>query len=226
MNYANQGTNFPDEEYLRDLVARLREKSEHYQNPLDQLTTVSGASLNWIADFLTDRNIQWTKEELTLESLYLTGTGPEWNAIIIDRAERSPAKLRQLIQNDPSIAEVFANEPWSEREILVRADGEKLKVLDGMHRVVAAIRDGRATVKAYVARQEGVPRPQCEPHVVYDFLRAYERGSNRDREAVVNALRFLRKAYANVDGLLRERFSPKWLLDKELQGIVRDALAD
>ncbi|MBI2984230.1 MAG: ParB N-terminal domain-containing protein [Candidatus Kerfeldbacteria bacterium] len=219
---------FPDPEYLGRLARHLKDKIEQHQQgqPLEQLLMSCSAAMNWIADFLTDPNVRWTKQELRVDDLWLTGTNPTWNAIIIDRCKRSPAELRAILRSDPQTAALFAEAEFDELPILVRVDDGKYKVLDGMHRVIAAIRDGRESVTAFVARLDGQPRPQCEPHVVYDLLRAYHRGINRDRQALVVALRFLRHAYANVDRLLRERFSKAWVPDDEMQAIIAEALQE
>ena len=37
-------------------------------------------------------------KRITIDSLTLTGTGPEWNEIIIRRAETKPSKLRKLFK--------------------------------------------------------------------------------------------------------------------------------
>ena len=215
--------NFPDKTYLENLLRNLRARAESRAED-ELLLMYSGALLNWVGDFLTDEGVVWEKRELVLDDLYLTGTGPEWNKIIIDRCERSPEKLRELFTKEPETAEVFKEATSDPAPILVRVDEGILKVLDGMERVIAAIRDGKTTIEAYVGTLSGKPTPHCEPHVVYDLLRAYQRGANRDREGLITALKFLRGAYTNVDGLLRDRFSKSWLPDDEIQEIIREAL--
>ncbi len=222
-------SNFPDEEYLKGLVEAQKQHIENYQTPIELLVMWSGAALNWIGDAFTDPHTVWSKENLVVHELTLTGTNPEWNEVIIKRAEKSPVKLKQLMSEDDTVAKMFATAEWHEAPILVRADeAGKLKIFDGMHRVVAAIRDGREEVTAWVARRNTtVPfKPACEPHVIYDFLRAYQLGSNKDRQGLIAALKFLKQAYGNVEHLLKERFGPAWIPDNELQEIIAEALAE
>jgi len=219
-------TNFPDKKYLRALIKHLGGKlAKTHRDPIENLLAYSGMAMNWIADYVTDSSILWTKETLPLDSLYLTGTWPEWNKIIIDKSSRSPAKLRQLINSNPKTKNLFKDANWAEIPILIRFEEGKYKVLDGMTRTIAAIRDGKRTITAFVARQKGKrPKPSIEPHVIYDLLRAYHRGLNKDRKSLIIALRFLRKSYTNVDDLLKNRFSKTWVPSDEIQEIIKEAL--
>ncbi|MBI2024819.1 MAG: hypothetical protein HYT03_01890 [Candidatus Harrisonbacteria bacterium] len=219
-------TNFPDKGFLNGLAKQMREKVQNYQDPVEQLLTNCSAAMNWIADYITDENVEWTKEELTVDSLWLTGTNPEWNEVIIKKGARSPSKLHELIKTDKTVAGLFSELKFDEVPILVRLDEEKYKVLDGMKRVIAAIRDDRITVVAFVAIASGVPAPKCEPHVVYDLLRSYQRGTNKDQEGLIAALRFLRKSYANVSNLLINRFDSSWIAAIEVREIIQEALQD
>lgn len=219
-------SNIPDAEYLTDMVKHMRHKFERHNGALEQLLVYSGAVLNWVGDFVTDSSISWTKEEINIEQLYLTGMGPDENVFIIDQAQRSPTKLREILRNNSVAQKIFAPLVFEDRPILIRFDDNKMKVLDGMHRVIGAIKEDRTTIIAYIAHSNGSPRPHCEPHVVYDLLRAYERGINTDSAGLITALRWLRQSYANVDQLLRSRFNDSWVRDSKTREIIRQALDD
>lgn len=75
--------NFPDQKYLENLLQNLKAKTEKSLTEGDLLLMYSGAMLNWIGDFITDESVAWIKKELLLDDLFLTGTGPTWNEIII-----------------------------------------------------------------------------------------------------------------------------------------------
>lgn len=200
----------------------MMEKTNNHK-ALEKLVTYCGANLNWVADYISDENIRWSKKTLSLDKLWLTGTGLEWNKIIIDKCERSPQKLRDLFHNDPSIVGLFSGAIFDNIPILVRFEENKYKVFDGMHRTIAAIRDGRKNIQAFVAAPKGKPKPKCEPHVVYDFLRSYQRKINTDRNGLITALRFLRHSYANVEDLLKNRFNKSYVHDDEIQKIIKEA---
>jgi hypothetical protein len=224
----NQGlkTNFPDEAYLQDLTEQIRQKFEQYNGPLEQLLMYSGAVLNWVGEFITDPSVQWAREEVEVEKLYLTGMGPLENKFVIDQAEHSPIVLREILHRDAEARQLFEQMSFNPKPILIRVDDSKLKVLYGMHRAIGAIKENRQTITAFVARLTDAPRPQCEPHVVYDLLRAFDRGINSDQAGLVTALRYLRQSYANVDQLLRERFGSGWIHDPKLKEVIDQALAD
>lgn len=57
-------TNFPDPEYLNNLANHLQKKVTQHQSPAERITLYSSAALNWIADYVTDKNCTWSQEEL------------------------------------------------------------------------------------------------------------------------------------------------------------------
>ena len=212
---------------LVDLIQNHQGKArERFSDRGEELLMYSGALLNWVGEWLTDPDVQWEKRTLRVDDLALTGTNPVWNAIVLDRAQRDPRKLRDLLR-DPETAGLFERAQWAPIPILVRVDPQdhrKLKVLDGMKRTIAAIRGGQDTIEAWVATRMGLGRPCIEAHVIYDLIRAAQqgRGSLEDLRA---ALRFLLQAYGNTRDLLEHRFNAEWVRDKKLNAIVQDALA-
>lgn len=217
-------TNFPDKKYLDNLIRHEKEKSK-FNDPMDRLMAYSGMSLNWIADYVTDESIRWKKQKLPIKNLYLTGTKPEWNAIIIGQCQRSPQRLKELLKSNLRIKRIFQEAEFKNIPILVRYEDKEYKVLEGMHRAVAAIRDNRQTINAFVAYRKGKFRPRCEAHVIYDLLKAYHRGINKDRNDLIAALRFLSRSYTNVRSLLKNRFSKPYIpSDDKIQDIIREVL--
>ncbi len=219
-------SSFPDKKLLHDIADAESAKVAAWQSDTDRIVTASGALLNWVGDILSDEG--WTREEqaVDVDALTLTGTNPAWNAIVIDRAERSPKKLRELWATERETRQPFESIAHDARPILVRREGNELKVFDGMHRTLAAIRDGKPILAALIGTPPSVPRPTCEAHVVYDLLRPWQQHRTTDRAGLLAALRYLRRTYGNVDSLLVERFGPVWIPDQELQSIIQEALRD
>lgn len=188
----------------------MREQGEEAlrEDPLQAILVEAGRRLNWIADYLTDKNILWKREkEFPIDQLTLTGTNTSWNDVILDRCHGSPQELRKLFQTDSVVKDIFASVKFADVAILVRFEEGKHFIFDGMNRVIAAIRDEKTTIDTFIATPKGKPKPQCEAHVVYDFLRSYQREINRDRAGLIAALQFLLNSYSNVEDLLRHRFS-------------------
>lgn len=209
--------------YLEALAKNHQEKvSQSLQHPTDRLLIYSGSLLNWVGEYINDEGISWELKKIPVDSLTLTGTGPEWNKIIIKRAETKPSKLRKFFK-DPKIKNIFKEATFTDVPILVRAEGNKLKVLDGMKRVIAAIRDGRNEIRAYVGTRKSKAQPKIEPHVIYDFIRAFQqRGGNE--EDFKASLRFLINAYSNARKLLKTRLGPRWIDDKKINQLVDEVL--
>jgi len=221
-----KGTSFPDKKLLMYLIDELVEKADTTQDPLEKLISHSNASMNWVSDYLMDETVRWKKKTLKVDNLYLTGTNPQWNEIIINRCERSPKKLRELIKSDKKIAKLFKDAKTKTTPILVRYDDTKYKLFDGMHRTVAAIRDGKKTINAYIAYPSKSPQIKCDPHIIYDLLKVYHKKITTDRKGLITSLRYLRKSYANVDDLLVNRFNISYVPSEEIQEIIREALKD
>lgn len=212
---------------LPDLVRNHQKKArERFTDLGEELLMYSGVLLNWVGEWITDPSVRWEKRVVRVDDLTLTGTNPTWNAVVIDHAHREPRQLRELFR-DSEIVRLFEGVQWSSVPILVRVnlqDGEKLKVLDGMKRTIAAIRDGRDMIEAWIGRRTDPARPCIEPHVIYDILRAAQqgRGSLDDLRA---ALRFLLQTYGNTRNLLKHRFNSEWLRDSKLNALVQEVLA-
>jgi len=216
---------FPDKKYLRQLADNLEKATRPELSDVQRIMMYSGARLQWLGDFFSDTTVTWKKKSWLIDDLTLTGTHPTWNSILLDRCHRSPREVRALFMAKPSIKKHFASARWNSQPILLRLVGKEHKVLDGMHRVIAALRMGKTHIVGYEARANGMPRPMCEPHVVYDLLRAYERGLTTDRNGLESALLYLRDVYDNVDVLLRERFDSAHLRHTELNEIIAKILA-
>lgn len=217
-------TSFPNSKFIKEFAQGVQNKVLPQLTPLEKILVFSGVSMNWQADFLLDETVKWQKKRLKLESLYLTGTNPEWNAIIIDKCQRSPKKFREFLKSKPEAKKIFSKAKFSAYPILVRVEDGKMKVFDGMNRVIASLRDGRKDISVWIAKSSNSPKPKIEPHVIYDFLRSYHRKINTDRRELITALKFLRKSYSNVDRLLKERFNLKWVPSAEMQEIIKEAL--
>ncbi len=219
-------TTFPYPDVLRLLTESAEEKARRGKTDVERLVTASGAVLNWVGDMMSDPDWVWERRMVDITELTLTGTNPVMNEIIINRAQRSPKLLKEIIDREPETRALFAAATWREDPILVRREGEKLKIFDGMHRTIAAIRDGRTTIDVIIGTPPDRPLPMCEPHVVYDLLRPWLQQRTNDRAGLIAALRYLRAAYRNVDELLRQRFSIDWVNDPELQNIIQESLGD
>lgn len=223
MSKENKNSSFPDKNFLRNLANNLQNITESYQNPEEKLLMYTGAAMNWIGDFITDKNIKWKKAVIEIDKLTLTGTNPKWNRVIIDACGRSPEKFRDFLKI-PKNRRIFSAARFNKAPILIRIENNQHKVLDGMKRVIAAILKDKKTINAFVAKSTWRPRPKCEPHIIYDFLRAYQRGINKNRKDLISALKFLRKSYSNVDDLLKNRFNKNWLPDPKIQKVIKEAL--
>ncbi len=194
---------------------------------------VSGVSLGYIADCVMQENIIWREKELKLDDLWLAGTHPDWDKIIVEECHRSAKELRGFINSNSQATKLFPDFTFCDVPILVKFEEGKYKVLDGMKRVLAAIKGGKETIGAFVAetmqipgRAVTFPGHKCEARVIYNLLNAYQLKINMDRNGLIMALRFLRNSYGNVGYLLKHRFSNSWFQGEEMQNIISESLKD
>lgn len=216
---------FPDQDYLLTLRERMLLKTETTHDLVSQLLAYAGMELNWIGDFISDENIEWQKEEIEISKLFLTGMNPEWNHYIKTLANGSPTVMSRLMREDTQLQHMCKEIPDDSFPILIRKEGKDFKVLDGMPRTLKALWDERETILGYIAYPQDHARPWCEAHVVYDIIRAYQRGLNTNKKDCIAALRFLKNSYGNVEYLLRTRFSKQWTHDEHIQNIIEESLS-
>lgn len=218
-------TTFPDEEYLRTLVDIEADRLRRIKEPIEYLLMLSGGSLNGIGRMFTRADVGWERKTLKIDDLTLTRTGPEWNKVIIGQAEGSPTVMRELMKGD-EVSALFKSAYWLDVPILVVSDGDSLRVFDGMHRTMAAIRDGKTEIEAWVVHvpDSKSERSAIEPHVIYDLLWAYKNGFSEDRDGLIAALRYLMCAFNNVETLLKERFNADWMPDERVQEVIQEVL--
>ena len=207
------------DDYLPTLLKRERKKAavEFNKNPRHELITLAGALQNWNGDYAGNPDLRWEYRAVETDAIRFTGTGASWNQILIQECKREPARLRELIATNPSIAAQLRTnaEQWladfgSGEILLRRGNQDQWKVLDGMNEFVLAVLNDHKSIHAFVTLNEDKVRPRCEPHTVYDFIKAYERHANDDEglQQLIAGLTLLNREYANVESLLRDRFDP------------------
>ena len=213
-------SSFPDREYLEQLLSHLEDQGRQELSLEERLLSSSDSQLKWLGDYLNDSSLNWQRRKLPVDDLTLTGTSPKWNLVIIDECKRSPQRFRERLRSDSNTVLQFSAAGWDERPILVRAEHGKLRVLDGMHRVIAAIRDDRSSVMAWVGTPAGKSQSQIQPGFVYALCRGYRRGIITEPQ-LVDTLRVL-CSFSNVRQLIRQRL---WQ-ESELRPLLAKALGE
>ena len=216
---------FPDDHYLEKLIEKGSKRLQAHTKP-EQLLAFSGVFLDSTAQLVFLKNATWVLKTLPItDEIILTATNPALNALVITQCERKPSRLREVLQRDQKARELVQGITMNNLPILVMQREEGVRVFDGMHRLIAAIRDGAETIGAYVGTLQGEIQPECEAHLIYDLIKPYQWGLHRDREGLVTALRLIKKSYVNAEELMRVRFAPPYLDDPEIMDILKEALA-
>jgi hypothetical protein len=166
-----------------------------------------------------------------LDQIVLTGMYGELNEILIKRCRRNPKKLQELMKKSPKVEKLIKKHAsYKKLPIIVRHDeeniGTKYKVLDGMNRVLGKIVKNEEKFKAYYPLNEFDHLPICEPHVIYDLIRGYQRNARdkKGKEQLYEALCLLARTYENVIPLLKERFGPERVFEDDVQEVIKRVL--
>jgi hypothetical protein len=61
--------NFPDQEDFQTIVEYFDNRVKSWQESLTRLLMLSGASMNWMGDFFTDPNVEWSKSDFKIDEL-------------------------------------------------------------------------------------------------------------------------------------------------------------
>lgn len=217
------------EKYLKGLAEHEDGKRVSQLDSRGRILVNAGVGLNWICDYVANPKIKYKKSKVPVDKILFTGTEPEWNKVLLEKCERSVAKFRLLVSANVAVRSKFMKEAsFGSEPILLRGPDENgfYRVLDGMHRFVGAILAGKKTVTAYAPINEGKHLPVCEPHVVYDLIRGFQRHAN-DRQGKIqlyHSLKLLSRTYSNVADLLKKRFDCNHIPDKEVQVIIDKVL--
>ncbi len=219
------------EKYIKDLSNHEVKRTEKFLTPRNKILVYAGINLNWLGDYLANPNIKYKKVVIPVEKILFTGTGVEWNKILIDKCERKVEKFKELVEKDEKIKERFLKETsFTNDPLLVRGPDENgfYKIIDGMHRFVGAVLKNKKNIEAYIAINDGKHLPICEPHVVYDLIRGFQRNA-QDKQGEIelyHSLKLLSRTYENVTTLLKTRFNSERIPDEKVQKILKRVLGN
>ena len=219
------------ESYLEALAGHETSKAESLLDARGRILVSAGVRLNWMGDFLANPSIEYEKKEVVLRDILFTGTEPDWNEVLLKQCDGSVETFQSLIASDIEMKEKFKAEASFGREpvLLVgpNEDGQ-YKSFDGMHRIVGAAIEGRDTITAFVAQNVEDHLPICEPHVVYDLIRGYQRNARDEagKKDLYHGLSLLARTYANVIDLLQHRFGPDRLDEDDIQEVIQRVVSE
>ncbi|NTU99401.1 hypothetical protein HGA64_05375 [Candidatus Falkowbacteria bacterium] len=213
------------EEYLSNLADHEEESSLAKLDPRSKILVNAGVRLNWMGDFIANPKIKYKKKRIPINKILFTGTTREWNSVLLDQCSGNIERFKELVENNVAIKKKFFKEAsFSEEPILLRGPDKNglYRTFDGMHRFVGAVLAGKKTIAAYVPLNEGAQLPICEPHVVYDLIRGFQRHAKDEqgKKELLHALNLLARTYENVTDLLEKRFDQAHLPDKEVQAVI------
>lgn len=222
------------DKFIKDLVIHEKDKiKKELKNKKDGevsrelMIICGGIRLNWIGDYVGNPDMKWQSKELPLDKIQFSGADHfltkvcKKSPLIFWEAVKNNSRLKAKYQKIAS----FGNEP-----ILVRNGSKKgkYKVLDGMHRLIGSVLNGKKKIMAYIPLNEKEVLPYCEAHVIYDLIRGYLRNAHDQagEKELYYGLKLLLRAYGNTEKLLRGRFNRYWVDDNKVQKIIQKVLTE
>lgn len=140
----------------------------------------------WAA--LTDTGFQWTKEEIALSELTMSGMSQRVDEVMFN-VDRDFEKFAEYYHSHPELKKEFRDlEEKTERDsypVFVRQSRsypEFMEPIDGMRRTVLAALRGEKTVVAYVGRAVRAGKPRLQPNKAYFLERLYRKSPNKGEE--------------------------------------------
>lgn len=219
-----------DKSYLDKLVKHEMWTyfKDYCKNPQDAMILLWWVALNSMWDYLGNSEAKYERKLIKLEDIYLTWTTPDINKITLDICNRDVNKFKKLLEQDNKLKIKLENWAsfWEETILLIDLWNWKYKSFDWMHRIVWHILSWKKEIDAYVLKNQNDFLPNCEPHVIYDIIKAYQR-SNRntqDRCDFIWALNLMIKNVWNTKNLLSNRFDANHLKDNDVQNIIKEVL--
>ncbi len=218
------------ENYLKKLVEHEKERcfKNYIKDSRDAMIVLWWIALNWMWDLLWTPKGKYTLKNVKIEDIILTWTTPETNEITINKANRSVTELKKIIKNDKKILKqikkvaIYSTEP-----VLLRKTWEnKYKSFDWMHRIVWHIIKWKEYIEAYVLENQSEFLPNIEPHVIYDIIKAYQRSKRTeiDKQEFIWAIKLMARNTENTKKLLKNRFNSKYIMDDDLQKLIKNVI--
>jgi hypothetical protein len=223
------------QKYLSDLaeVEKTKAEAAEMKTSEGKILTYGGVKLNWLGDFFGNPKIKWEQKTLSINQILFSGTGPDWNEILIRQCERQPQKFQELVGKDPKLKNKFWQKVKNVDEIpiLVRIADEnpkKFQVLDGMHRFIKTVMENKKELRVYVPINEKKYLPVCERHTIYDLIRGFIRNAHdkAGEKELYFSLKLLARTYSNVVTDLKERFNQNWVRDEKAQAVIQKVIKE
>lgn len=112
---------------------------------------------NLVFDYVMDERFTWEKRIVRVDDVTLTAMGEFVTPIIYSpEVQRSPRKMATYIKQHPDDEHMqglrYRPVPENRQIILMRQDGDKIKMLDGSHRFLSLVMEGKEFIEAYIAK--------------------------------------------------------------------------
>ncbi|MFA6995459.1 MAG: hypothetical protein WC249_03580 [Patescibacteria group bacterium] len=175
---------------------------------------------------LTDTKFEWTKQQVPIKKIILTGMSPAIDSFIISKFERNPLRFQAAWEKDKEMRRIFQQTGFArhkERDdfpIFLFQASEGYRVFDGMRRSLLTIIDHKKTINAWVGKpvnEKG--QPLISDGAAYVLSQVYNHATKKSKSLDNSMLQIgavISDDYRNGQKLLQERIAG-WSHDKKLK---------
>lgn len=158
--------------------------------------------LNGVFWSISDDGYVWSKEEVSCDSLVLTGMNPQVDKITYSETiQNNPLKFRDYLityfkkfpNSDPKGLNQFRQKGITIKypTIILTAKDEKFYLLDGSNRLIAHLLNGNTTINAYVGRKIKNGKMKLGDSTFWLLRHIYEKGNEITKQAVLTIVKEL-----------------------------------
>ena len=164
--------------------------------------------LNGVFWSISDDSYVWNKEEVSCDSLVLTGMNPQVDRIThSETIQNNPLKFRDYLityfkkfpDSDPEGLGQFRpkGEVIKCPTIILTAKDEKLLLLDGSNRFMAHLLNGNNTINAYIGRKVKDGKMKLGDSIFWLLRHVYEKGDETTKQSVLTVIKELVNAISD-----------------------------
>ena len=158
--------------------------------------------LNGVFWSISDDSYVWNKEEVSCDSLVLTGMNPRVDIVThSETIQNNPLKFRDYLityfkkfpSSDPEGLEQFRPKGIVIKypTILLIVKDEKLLLLDGSNRLMAHLLNGNSTINAYVGKKVKDGKMKLGDSTFWLLRHVYEKGDEKTKQSVLTVIKEL-----------------------------------
>ncbi len=179
---------------------------------------------------LSDTRFIWTRKEIPLEKIVLTGMSPEIDRYTMAKCKSDPMQFLKLWETNKKARGAILKTGFSKHQerddypIFLWEGPDGFHVFDGMRRTLLAIIGHRKTITAWIGKTSNKKGgPLIANGFGYALSAVYRHSTEKSGiidDAFVEVIKVIEKDYRNGEELMKKRIAG-WSRDKKVKKLFR-----